>query len=73
MRYPLGTMINIPYGTKVRVEYQADLSFDGEIVGKASTQLEQSHIIRCTDETIPNDYYPYNTAVAPLGCIEVLE
>ena len=59
----------LPFNTKVYVttpEY-----IEGIIVGVADTGVTQLHIILCTDSTLPNDTYPYNTFVMPRCLIKV--
>ena len=75
MRYSLGEMVDIPYGTNVEVRYDGENSppLKGIVVGKASTGLDQSHIVKCTDGTIPNVAYHYDTCMAPLPLITILD
>jgi len=69
---------NLPQGTVVRVYVDKEKPpMDGEIVGLGSRRIDpvlgQLHIIRCTDGSLPNEIYPYDTFVAPLGIIEVVD
>jgi len=67
----LGPEYNLPFGTKVRANF-TEMPFEGVIVGKASTDLTQSHIVRCTDETLPNEAYPYDTCVVTISLIDLI-
>jgi len=43
----------------------------GCIVGKATTDLTQTYIVKCLDDQLPNLIYPYDTMVAPRAIITV--
>lgn len=64
---------NLKKDTQVRVSIHPGLEFKGKIVGVATTDITQTHIIECTDGTLPNEVYQYNTCVAPLSTISVIE
>lgn len=55
---------------EVIVEIPNLYRFKGVIVGLATTGIEQTHIVKCTDGFIPNDTYAYDTATIPLCYIE---
>lgn len=61
----------LPAGTLVRAD--SGIPFDGVVVGKVTTGVDQTHLIRCTDGTIPNDTYKYDTACVPLCLLRVRE
>jgi len=71
----LGSEHNLPYGTEVIVNLQVEgiMHFEGIIVGKSTTDLTQSHIVECTDGTIPSREYPYTTVSVPAMLIELKE
>ena len=56
---------------KVIVDIPNHYTFNGIIVGEASTGIEQTHIVKCTDGFIPNDTYKYDTTVVPLCYIKL--
>ena len=60
--------INLPKDTKVKVSFPG-LDLEGIIVGKATTDITQTYIIKCTNGAIPNDTYDYDVCVAPLSLI----
>lgn len=64
-QFKIGDNVNIPFGTKVTV-LLGDL-FQGIVVGKCQNE----YIIKCTDGTYPNDFYPYDTWVISLPLIMI--
>lgn len=46
-------------------------TFKGFVVGKATTDISQMYIVKCTDGALPNDSYPYDTCVIPLCCLKM--
>ena len=68
----LGPEYNLPRNTPVTVTISG-ITFQGKIVGKATTDLTQSHIVKCVDGTFPNDDYPHDTIVVPIALVEVNE
>ena len=77
MKYEWGEKANIPQGTTVKVEALdkegQGISILGKIVGKSDTTIIQSHIVKCTDGTIPSEVYAYECFSAPLSTIEILD
>ena len=67
-KYKLGDEVSIDFGTTVTVELGI-LKFKGVIVGKSSTDINQSHIVKCIDGTIPNNEYKYDSVSVPLSLI----
>ena len=57
-------------GTKVIVEI-AGVEVKGVIVGKATTDINQTMIIECVDGFLPKDTYPYSHFVMPQSLIHV--
>lgn len=55
---------------EVIVDIPDNYTFNGVIVGKATTGIEQTHIVKCTDGFIPNDTYNYDTTVIPMCYIK---
>lgn len=70
--FKIGDRRDIANGTKVKVSITNELIFNGIIVGKATTDITQQHIVKCTDGTFPNGEYNYDTLVAPLHSIELV-
>ena len=50
-----------------------DLVIRGIIVGKSTTGITESYIIKCIDNQLPNDVYNYDTFTYQLNCIEIVE
>ena len=65
----LGPEYNLPRNSPVMVRLST-VTFEGIIVGKATTDLTQSHIVKCVDGTFPNEDYPYDTIVVPVALID---
>lgn len=59
-------------GTVVTVSVSGSM-FSGKIVGKGFDDMHQACIVECTDGTIPNDVYRYNTYLVPLSSISIGE
>jgi len=68
----LGPEYNLPSLTPVNVNIP-DATFEGIIVGKAGTDIVQSHIVKCIDGTFPNETYQYDTIVAPITLIDLID
>ena len=51
---------------EVIVDIPDTYQFSGLIVGKATTGIEQTHIVKCIDGFIPNETYHYDTVAIPL-------
>lgn len=69
-RHKLGQTVSLDFNTKVSVDMNG-IVFDGIIVGKSSTDINQNHIIKCTDGKLPTDEYKYDTVSVPLTLITV--
>lgn len=72
MKFEFGDATNLEYGTDVKVRIM-DSYVLGKIVGKASLDITNSHIIKCTDGTYPNDTYKYDCFALPLTFIETID
>lgn len=72
-QFKFGDKVDLPAETKVFVDYGNTISFKGIIVGKSTTDITQCHIVKCTDGTLPNETYPYDTVTSPLQCLTVLD
>ena len=57
---------NIADGTLVRVEIPSVYAFDGKIVGLGANDINQTHLVECTDGFLPNETYPYKVCSMPL-------
>lgn len=68
--FKIGDTKSILYGTTVKADFGKYVIM-GKIVGKATTDITQMHIIKCNDGQIPNNDYPYDTFTAPLAVITV--
>jgi hypothetical protein len=68
-QFKIGDEISIPFGTKVKVLLGG--MFEGVIVGKSTTDINQCHIVKCTDNTYPNEFYDYDTISVPLMLIMI--
>jgi hypothetical protein len=63
-------MSNFPNGTLVTVDINhRDIKFKGKVVGKATTDITESHIVECIDGYIPNETYPYAVCVMPKAAL----
>lgn len=69
--FKIGDNIDIPFDTMVDVEIDDKIKFVGVIVGKASTDITQRHIVRCIDGKFPNETYRYDTLVVPLHSMKI--
>lgn len=65
-------MIKLQMQTKVLVE-QLNTIILGYIVGISSTNLGGTYIIKCIDNQLPNNTYKYDTFIAPLSLITVVD
>jgi hypothetical protein len=70
--FKLGDMVSIDDETRVEVNFE-HLTVIGRIVGKATSDFNQMHIIECLDGTFPNKEYPYKMFIAPLYTIKIDE
>lgn len=69
--FKIGDDINIPYDTLVDVQIDDKIKFVGVIVGKATNDITQGHIVRCIDGKFPNEVYKYDTIVVPLHLLKI--
>lgn len=61
---------DLEMGKEVIVEIPGLYTFNGIVVGKATTDITANHIIKCTDGFIPNETYAYDTTSVPLSYIK---
>lgn len=67
-RHKLGDVVSLDFNSVVNVDIDG-LCFEGIIVGKSSNDINQCHIVKCTDNTLPTEEYKYDTISVPAVCI----